>query len=154
MNPAPAPAATPGPGVRAGDRVTLHYRLECGGEAVVNTFDAAPETFTLGTGELEGRLEALLIGLAAGQHRRFELAAGEAFGARDEQLVHTLPRADFPPDMSLAPGHGVRFDLPNGASLIGSVVALDAHLVQVDFNHPLAGLPVMLEVKILAVEPS
>ena len=70
-------------GLRPGGRATLHYRLECGDEEVVNTFPDEPETFTLGSGELEGRLETLLLGLTAGQHLTFELDPGEAFGQRD-----------------------------------------------------------------------
>lgn len=143
-------------GLRPGDQVTLHYRLECGGEEVVNTFPDEPETFTLGAGELEGRLEALLLGLgpnaSQGQHLTFELEPGEAFGQRDEQLVHTLPRQDFPTHMELAPGHGVQFDLPNGQSMMGTVLEIGEDTVKVDFNHPLAGLPVTLEVRILSVE--
>lgn len=139
-------------GLRPGDRVTLHYRLECSGEEVVNTFPEGPETFTLGSGELEGRLETLLLGLTEGQHLTFDLDPGEAFGQRDEQLVHTLPRADFPADMELEPGHGVQFDLPNGQSMMGTVLEMDEDAVQVDFNHPLAGLPITLEVQIIAIE--
>ncbi|MEW6676470.1 MAG: peptidylprolyl isomerase [Pseudomonadota bacterium] len=141
-------------GLRPGDRVTLHYRLECCGEEVVNTFPETPETFTLGSGELESRLVTLFLGLETGQHLTFELEAGEGFGHRDPQLVHTLPRADFPDGMDLAPGHGVQFDLPNGQSMMGTVLELGENSVKVDFNHPLAGLPVTLEVQILSVEPS
>lgn len=144
--------STDKPQPRPGDRVTLHYRLACDGEEVVDTFAEGPETFTLGSGELEGRLEVLVMQLHEGQHATFELAPGEAFGPRDEALVHTLPRAEFPADMALEPGHGVQFDLPNGQSMMGTVLALDADSVRVDFNHPLAGLPVTLEVRILAVE--
>jgi len=139
-------------GLRPGDRVTLHYRLECSGEEVVNTFPEGPETFTLGSGELEARLETLLLGLEAGQHLTFDLDAGEAFGPRDPQLIHALPRAAFPAGMDLAPGHGVQFDLPNGQSMMGTVLELEEDTVQVDFNHPLAGLPVTLEVHILSIE--
>lgn len=139
-------------GLRPGDRVTLHYRLECGGQEVVNTFPDGPETFTLGAGEMEPRLEGLLLGLVEGQHLRFELGPDDAFGHRDEQLVHILPRADFPAHMELAPGHGVQFDLPNGQSMMGTVLDLDGDAVKVDFNHPLAGLPVTLEVCILSIE--
>ena len=139
-------------GLRPGDQVTLHYRLECGGEEVVNTFPEDPETFTLGSGELEGRLEALLLGLTEGQHLTFDLDAGEAFGHRDEQLIHTLPRHEFPSGMDLEAGHGVQFDLPNGQSMMGTVLELGEDAVKVDFNHPLAGLPVTLEVQIISIE--
>jgi len=139
-------------GLRPGDLISLHYRLACGGEEVVNTFADQPETFTLGSGELEPRLETLLLGLEPGQHITFDLSPGEAFGARDENLVHTLPRHDFPADMALDIGHGVQFNLPNGQSLMGSVREFDENWVKVDFNHPLAGLPVTFEVEITSTE--
>jgi FKBP-type peptidyl-prolyl cis-trans isomerase SlpA len=137
--------------LRPGDRVTLHYRLECRGHEVVNTFPDGPETFTLGSGELEVRLEALLLDLNVGDHFAYELEPDEAFGPRDEALVHTLARSDFPADMELAVGHGVQFDLPNGKSMMGTVTEIGSETVKVDFNHPLAGLPVNFEVEILAV---
>lgn len=138
---------------KLGDRITLHYRLNCNGEEVVNTFTDAPETFTLGHGDIDPRLEALLLGLAVGDHRSFELEAGAAFGGYDAGLVHTLARADFAADLVLEPGYQVEFTLPNGQRLSGIVQALSADDVRVDFNHPLAGLAVDFEVKILAVEP-
>jgi FKBP-type peptidyl-prolyl cis-trans isomerase SlpA len=138
--------------LRPGHRATVHYRLECGGEEVVNTFPEGPETFTLGSGELEGRLEVLLLGLEEGQHVIFELEPGEAFGPRDETLIHDLPQSDFPADMVLETGHGVQFELPNGQSMMGSVLEIGTDTVKVDFNHPLAGLPVTLEVQILSIE--
>jgi FKBP-type peptidyl-prolyl cis-trans isomerase SlpA len=137
--------------LRPGSVVTLHYRLECGGQEMVNTFDEGPETFTLGVGELEPRLETLLLGLDVGDHLTFDLGPGEGFGYHDPAMVHTLPRGDFPADMALSVDDGVDFTLPNGQTLTGTVLELDSESVQVDFNHPLAGLPVQFEVKILAI---
>lgn len=143
-----------------GSVVTLHYRLECGGQEIVNTFDGGPETFTLGVGELEARLEALLLGRNAGDHLTYELGPGEAFGAHDPTLIHSLPRGDFGANLgaNLTAGTelmvegGVEFTLPNGQTLAGTVLEIDADHVRVDFNHPLAGLPVIFEVKILAID--
>lgn len=136
--------------LRMGDRVTLHYRLTCGGQAVVSTFDGDPETFVLGTGEIDPRLEVHLLGLPVGTHTTLTLGPGEAFGVRDESLVHRLPRADFDPALDLKIGHTVDFSLPNGQTLSATILGVDETHVQVDFNHPLAGLPVEFEVDILA----
>ncbi|MGQ9685713.1 MAG: FKBP-type peptidyl-prolyl cis-trans isomerase [Thiobacillaceae bacterium] len=138
--------------VRMGDRVTLHYRLECGGEEVVSTFSDAPETFTLGSGEIDPRLEVLLLGLKTDDHSTMALSPGEAFGDRDEGLVQRMARSDFDPALNLQPGHTVDFGLPNGQTLHGTILGLDDTHVVVDFNHPLAGLPVEFEVRILAIE--
>jgi FKBP-type peptidyl-prolyl cis-trans isomerase SlpA len=139
--------------LRPGSIVTLHYRLECGGQELVNTFEEGPETFTLGVGELEARLETLLLGLNVGEHLTFELGPGEAFGPHDPVMIHTLPRGDFPASLELAVNSGVDFTLPNGQTVSGTVLEIDADNVRVDFNHPLAGLPVNFEVQILAIEP-
>ena len=143
--------------LRPGNLVTLHYRLECGGQEIVNTFGEGPETFTLGVGELEARLETLLLGLSVGDHVTYELGPGEAFGPHDPALIHTLPRSDFVANLAagqeLAVDGGVEFTLPNGQTLTGSVLEIGADSVRIDFNHPLAGLPVVFEVKILAIEP-
>ena len=71
---------------------------------------------------------------------------------RDPALVHNLPRADFAPETEWVAGRQMAFDLPNGQSMHGIIRGISADTVQVDFNHPLAGLPVEFEVKILAVE--
>jgi FKBP-type peptidyl-prolyl cis-trans isomerase SlpA len=135
-----------------GDQVSLHYRLSCNGEEIINTFAAEPETFRLGQGEIDPRLEVLLIGLQANDHRTYDLDPGAAFGSHEANMIHDLPRSDFAADIVLIPGHEVEFTLPNGQTLHGIVRSIAADSVEVDFNHPLAGLPVVFEVKILAIE--
>lgn len=134
-----------------GDLVKLHYRLNCNSEEIANTFAVEPETFRLGQGEIDPRLEALLIGLQTGDHRTYELDPGAAFGSHEASMIHTLPRSDFAAGIDLIPGHDIEFTLPNGQTLHGIVRGVTAEAVEVDFNHPLAGLPVVFEVKILAI---
>lgn len=138
-------------GLRLNDRVTLNYRVGCVGHEVANTFKTRPETFTLGQGEIDPRLELCLTGLHQGEHRLFQLEPWQAFGEHHDDLVQTLPRTDFPTDMELAVDHLVDFDLPNGETLQGRVLELSGDSVRLDFNHPLAGLPVEFEVEILDI---
>jgi FKBP-type peptidyl-prolyl cis-trans isomerase SlpA len=138
--------------LRIGDLVTLHYRLTCKGEEIVSTFADQPETFRIGGGDIDPRLEVLLTGLRVGEQRTYELEPGAAFGNHEPQRVHSMPRDEFAADLMLAPGHEVEFTLPNGQTLRGIIRALDDTSVQVDFNHPLAGLPVEFEARILAIE--
>lgn len=138
-------------GLRLNDRVTLHYRIRCLEQEVASTFETGPETFTLGQGDIDPRLELCLTGLLAGEHRLFVLAPWQAFGERHEDLVQTLPRGDFPADMELAVDHMVEFEVPSGETMQGRILELDADSVRLDFNHPLAGLPVEFEVEILDI---
>lgn len=137
---------------RPGDTVTLHYRLTCSGSEIVNTFPDRPDTFVLGQGEIATPIEALIMTLTPGEHRHFALAPWEAFGERDDMLVHKLPVAEFPTDARLEVGYSAEFPLPNGENLLGTIVEIGRGVVTVDFNHPLAGLPVEIELELLATE--
>lgn len=134
------------------DRVTLHYRLSSGSEELVTTFGTKPETFQLGCGEMDPRLEYALKDLAVGAHVTLHLEPAQAFGEHDPGRVQTLPLADLAITDPVAVGHLVQFRLPNGESLHGEVLALDTDTATLDFNHPLAGHPVDFEVHILAIE--
>lgn len=135
-----------------GDRVTLHYRLRCGGQDIADTWPDEPETFLLGAGEIDPRLEWHLQGLVVGERRHLALEPWQAFGERDEALVQRLPRGEFTAWTDMAPGHRAEFPLPNGDHLAGTILALEDEVVVVDFNHPLAGLPVELDVELIALE--
>jgi FKBP-type peptidyl-prolyl cis-trans isomerase SlpA len=143
--------------VQPGSFLTLHYRLAGpdGGD-VVNTFDAQPATLSLGTGQLAPAMEARLIGLAEGSRDSFELAPGEAFGARNPKLLQRVKRALLQAhgdaDASYAVGDVVQFPTPDGqGSYAGVVREVGPDWLLLDFNHPLAGRPVTFEVELIGV---
>ena len=132
--------------------VTLHLSLTLeDGTVAESTFDDAPLTFTLGDGTLVEGLELGLYGLRAGDTQRLSLFPEQAFGLRDLEKVHFLPRTDFPADMALEPGCVIGFDTPEGEELAGMIVATEGDAVEVDFNHPLAGHVVIFDVEIIEV---
>ena len=141
-------------GIRPGDRVTMHYRLACAGQEIVSTFAGEPETFTLGAGDIDPRLEWLLHGLIPDAHETWQLDPEQAFGRHDESLVKILARTDFPAGMTPVAGHEAAFPMPNGQTFMATILEVGDNSVKLDFNHPLAGLPVEFEVRILAVEPA
>jgi FKBP-type peptidyl-prolyl cis-trans isomerase SlpA len=139
--------------------VTLHYRLAAlvdGAEReVVSTHGGHPATLQLGGGHLAASLEARLFGLSEGDEASFELAPAEAFGERNPQLVQALSRAAFDaesePGSDYAPGDLVEFNRPDGGRVAGVLKERGERRVVVDFNHPLAGMPVRFEVRVIGV---
>ena len=137
--------------------LTLHYRLSGpDGADIVNTFADKPATLSLGTGVLAPAIEARLLGLSEGTRASFELAAGEAFGDRNPQLLQRVKRALLDelgnPAEDYSVGDVVQFPTPDGQGAYAGVVrevAGDALLF--DFNHPLAGRPVTFEVELIGV---
>lgn len=147
------------PCVAAGSHVTLHYRiavrLDGNEHEVVSTFDARPATVQVGAGQFSEALERRLIGLEEGQEASFDLAAGEAFGHRAADLVQALSRATFDansdPGTEYVPGDVVEFNAPDGLRFSGVLKRHGDDGVIVDFNHPLAGLPVRFSVRVIGV---
>jgi FKBP-type peptidyl-prolyl cis-trans isomerase SlpA len=143
--------------VLAGSFLTLHYRLAGpDGADIINTFSDKAATLSLGTGELSPAMEARLIGLPEGTRATFELAAGEAFGARNPELLQRVKRAMLDelgdPDEQYHPGDVVQFPTPDGQGAYAGVVReVGSDWVLFDFNHPLAGQPVTFEVHLIGV---
>lgn len=143
--------------VQSGSFLTLHYRL-CGpdGADVVNTFDAKPATLSLGAGELAPAIESRLIGLPEGARESFSLAAGEAFGPRNPELVQRVALSLLhelgEPDAVYRVGDVIQFPMPGGqGSYAGVVREVGDDWLLFDFNHPLAGQPVRFDVHLIGV---
>lgn len=140
-----------------GSFLTLHYRLAGpDGADIINTFADKAATLSLGTGELAPAMEARLIGMAEGTRATFELAAGEAFGERNPQLMQRVKRALLDelgdPDEQYSIGDVVQFPTPDGQGAYAGVVReVGGDWVLFDFNHPLASQPVTFEVHVIGV---
>ena len=143
--------------VHPGSFLTLHYRLSGpDGADLINTFDDKPATLSMGTGELAPAMEARLLGLSEGTRQAFQLAAGEAFGERNPELLQRVKRTLLDqhgePGADYRVGDVVQFPTPDGqASYAGVVREIDADVLVFDFNHPLAGRPVTFEVQLIGV---
>jgi len=143
--------------IQPGSFLTLHYRLAGpDGADLVNTFDDKPATLSLGTGELAPAMEARLLGLAEGTHAGFDLAAGEAFGERNPELLQRVKRSLFDElgeaGEQYRVGDVVQFPTPGGQGAYAGVVReVGGDWLLFDFNHPLAGAPLRFEVHVIGV---
>jgi len=148
------------PSIQHGSFVTLHYRLAGAAGNLISTFGGKPATLSLGVGTLAPAIEACLTGLQEGMHTTFELPAGEAFGPHNpamcqwvaRRLLDDLGNPESEP-VQYAVGDVVQFPAPDGSRhYAGTVLQVrDDGAVYFDFNHPLAGQPVTLEVQIIGV---
>lgn len=138
--------------------LTLHYRMSGPqGQVVIDTFGGPPATLSLGAGELSPAIEQRLMGLEEGSRTVIELAAGEAFGERQPEMVQWVARKLLnelgDPNEQYQPGDVVQFPTPDGlGTYAGSVLEVrEDGAVLFDFNHPLAGLPVVFDVQLIGV---
>ncbi len=140
--------------IQPGSRVQLHLALKLAeGTVAESTFGETPLDITIGDGTLIHGLEVALYGMRPGQRQSVTLHPDQAYGERDPDAVGWLPRDQFPAEMKLAPGALVGFSGPEDEEVAALVIAVEADQVQIDFNHPLAGKPIIFESEIISVEP-
>jgi len=151
--------ALPSARIVPGSHVTFHYRIAAvvdGTEReIVSTFGAQPATLTVGCGDFAESLEACLVGLEEGSQQGYELAPDAGFGVRRADLVQSLSGAVFDanadPSVDYVPGDIVQFSSPKGRQFSGVLKQRDGDRAVIDFNHPLAGMPIRFAVHVIGV---
>ncbi len=146
--------------VRPDSFLTLHYRIElatgpAAGSVFANTFDGNPATLQMSSGQWAPGMEAALVGRAEGEQFSFELPAAQAYGDRNPELLQRITRAllesNSEPGATYQPGDIIEFSAPNGGRYSGVFKELGDSWALFDFNHPLAGADLRIEVSLLGV---
>ncbi|MDM0019998.1 FKBP-type peptidyl-prolyl cis-trans isomerase [Variovorax saccharolyticus] len=83
------------------------------------------------------KIEAALEGKETGFQATLNLQPEDAFGARDESLVRTIPKSEFPPGVKVGGQLEGRND--QGEPQVFTVMKIKGPQVILDGNHPLAG---------------
>eukprot|EP01037_Dinobryon_pediforme_P000074 gene74-74_t len=95
------------------------------------------------------KVEAALDGQAVGFSTTLQLAVEDAFGARDESLVRTIPKSEFPPGVKV--GGQLQGMGNDGQPAVFNVVKIKGPEVHLDGNHPLAGQALTFSCKVTEV---
>ena len=105
----------------------------------------------MGSGVLTEGMELALYGLETGARQTLTLTPEQGFGLRDESNIHMMPVSDFPDDLKPESGLVFEFETTEGEDILGTVLAVKEGMAEVDFNHPLAGQPLVFTVEILDI---
>ncbi len=95
------------------------------------------------------KLEAALQGQEAGFKTTMNLAPEDAFGLRDESLMRTISKKDFPPGVKV--GGTLEGYNDAGHEQIFTVLKIKGDQVMLDGNHPLAGKSLRVGAEVLSV---
>jgi FKBP-type peptidyl-prolyl cis-trans isomerase SlpA len=135
--------------------VTFFFSLSLiDGQVVDSCFGKQPAQCVPSDGNLLPAFDACLLGLHAGDKKQCVIRAADAFGVRRDDNLKRVPRSRFAKDMDLVEGLVVSFGAAEGGELPGVVHRLMGDMIEVDFNHPLAGHDIIFDVEIVAVEPA
>jgi FKBP-type peptidyl-prolyl cis-trans isomerase SlyD len=95
------------------------------------------------------KIEAALEGQEVGFATTLKLTPADAFGERDESLVQTIPKSEFPPGVKV--GGQLRGRTPDGREQLFNVLKIKGNQVILDGNHPWAGQLLTLSLKVTEV---
>lgn len=146
--------------VRQDSYLTLHYRIKlasgpAAGSVFVDTFSERPATLQLGVGQWAPGLEEALVGRQEGSQFSIELPAAQAYGDRNPELLQRVTQAmldaNTEPGTVFNPGDIVEFAAPNGGRYSGVLKERGQGWALFDFNHPLAGANLHIDVSLLGV---
>lgn len=138
--------------ISVGSQVTAHFTLKLEDNSVAETTkNGEPSVFVITEDSLQDPVELQLMGKSVGDKIRVKLTPDQAYGESLPANIHTFARNGFAD--SLEPGDIYQFDRPDGSSIPGVILAINDQDVSVDFNHPLAGKRLLVELEIIAIQP-
>ncbi len=143
--------------VKDGHYVKVFYtgRFE-NGEIFDSTENCHPLEVHVGTGDVIKGFEDALMGMALNERKTFTLDPDDAYGRRDEALVHTFDRSELPADFHPEVEEVIVLETEEGGQTLATVKQVGEQEVIVDLNHPLAGKSLTFDIEVNEIndEPS
>ncbi|MES2655500.1 MAG: peptidylprolyl isomerase [Bacteroidota bacterium] len=148
--------------IEANKVVTLSYKLSDNktGVQIEETSADNPMVFLFGSGGLIPEFEINIQGKKVGDTFAFSIDAENAYGNHQPQEIGKIPVDSFFNEEGkleeeyVYVGALVPMTDQDGNQLQGVVVDITDEYVEMDFNHPLAGIDLKFEGKILNVRPA
>lgn len=130
---------------------SIAYRLTDDSGALLDASDASePLAYIHGTESIIPGLEAALEGRKSGDELKLRLAPADAYGERDEELIHEVSRDELPAEAEIEIGVQFHAESEDGAHIL-TVIGVNGDKVKLDANHPLAGKALNFDVQVVAV---
>jgi FKBP-type peptidyl-prolyl cis-trans isomerase SlyD len=129
--------------------VSIDYTLtNDDGEVLDQSESGEPLSYIHGSGQIIPGLESALVGKKAGDAFTIRVLAAEAYGEHDPELVVSAEKNQFGGG---EPEVGMRVQADDEGEEVLTVTAVDGDVVTLDGNHPLAGVPLTFEIKVVSV---
>lgn len=130
---------------------SIHYTLtDSTGKVLDSSEGQEPLSYLHGAGNIIPGLENALLGKAAGDKLTVAVAAAEAYGERDDNMVQELESSMFSGIDKIEVGMEFHAETEHGLQIV-TVTKVDGDQVTIDGNHPLAGIDLHFDVEVTEV---
>jgi peptidylprolyl isomerase len=139
-------------GAKKGDQVKVFYVGRLADGSVFDSSEGqAPLEFIVGRKEVIRGFDQAVLGMTPGEVKTLTLAAEQAYGPYQEDMVAEVQRADVPAQLKLVVGNHLELTREDGEPIVVKIIALDETKVTLDANHPLAGQDLTFEIRLLDI---
>jgi len=131
------------PRITEGSNVVFRYEITVP-DANVKLADVGQ--FVQGEHQILPAVERQMTGMKAGDEKKVELSVEEGFGPYDARKKKLVPKTDLP--------QGVKQGdvLEDRAGTPAMITEMSENAAVLDYNHPLAGKPIIMQITILKVD--
>jgi len=130
--------------------VHITMKLSDGSAADSTKVNNKPAKIIMGDQSISAAFEAQLLGMATGESKEFLLEAIDAFGESNPDNIHYMDIDKFSDEVPAKIGNIITFSQPGG-ELPGMIKEVNGTSVTIDFNHPLAGQPVIFVIDLIEI---
>ena len=135
-----------------GNTVQVHYTGTLdNGKVFDSSVSRDPIEFTIGGQQMIPAFEEAILDMEVGDKKTFNIKAEEAYGKKDDRLIHVVPRSMVPESITPQVGMGLNLQGPDGQALPVTIIDLNDENVTLDANHPLAGENLTFEVELVSI---
>ncbi len=132
--------------------VSVNYKLTDDAGKVLDSSDGSkPMVYLHGAGNIIPGLEKALVGKAEGDALKVRIEPAEAYGELIPDGIKTIEKAAFEGVDVVEAGMVFEAKAPDGAMQEIVVVKVDGDAVTIDTNHPLAGVALNFDIKVVSV---
>ncbi len=121
------------------------------GEVFDSSAGRQPLEVKMGAGQLIKGFENALMGMVLHEKKTFTIEPEDAYGERNESLMHSFPTANVPPGVNPQVGQTIGLQTQDGRQVPAQVVSVDDEKVVLDLNHPLAGQALTFDIEVVGI---
>ncbi|MCB0218251.1 MAG: peptidylprolyl isomerase [Chrysiogenetes bacterium] len=140
--------------IEKGSVVLMDYTLTDKDKNVLDSSDGhGPLAYLHGHGNIIPGLEKHLEGKGVGDSLQVTVPPEEGYGQQTDELIQHVTREQLQGAPNLEVGMQFQAQTPNGMMLF-SITEINGDDITIDGNHPLAGMDLNFDVKVVEIRPA
>jgi len=131
--------------------VSITYILKDDRGNILDQSDDGSFCYLHGASSIIPGLENALTGKQTGDEMSVCIEPEEGYGVRDDGKMQQVDRKMFPPEQDIEAGMQFHAEGPEGQTIVVTVASVEGDQVTIDGNHPLAGVQLNFNVKVVDI---